>query len=143
MAACVCVLCVFVCVCQLVWPFVMLLCAPQSLSALGNCVSALTDPTRKHVPYRDSKLTRILQDSLGGNCYTTILATLSPIAANAEDSVSTLQFADRARHVHTKVKVNEVVDDGILLARALKTIAQLKRHLAEQTNEKYAPLYVG
>jgi hypothetical protein len=76
------------------------------------------------------------QDSLGGNCHTTIIATLSPIAANLEDSISTVQFADRARHVHTKVHVNEVVDDSILLARALKTIAQLKKQLAEVTSDR-------
>lgn len=52
----------------------------QSLSALGNVISALTDPrnARSHVPYRDSKLTRILEDSLGGNCKTTLVATISP-----------------------------------------------------------------
>ena len=108
----------------------------QSLSALGNCISALTDPSRHHIPYRDSKLTRLLQDSLGGNCFTTVIATLSPIAANAEDSLSTLTFADRARHVTSKVRVNEVVDDGILLARAMKTIAMLKRQLAEKESDR-------
>ncbi len=109
----------------------------QSLSALGNCISALTESTRSHIPYRDSKLTRLLQDSLGGNTFTTVIATLSPIAANAEDTLSTLHFADRARHVTTKIKVNEMVDDGILLARAMKTIAKLKKQLAEQESERY------
>ena len=67
----------------------------RSLSALGNVVAALTTPGRTHVPYRDSKLTRLLQDSVGGNCRTAVVATLNPTAACADESTSTLLFADR------------------------------------------------
>jgi kinesin family protein 3/17 len=67
----------------------------KSLSALGNVVAALTTAGRSHIPYRDSKLTRLLQDSIGGNCRTAIIATISPTAASAEESTSTLLFADR------------------------------------------------
>lgn len=71
----------------------------KSLSALGNVVSALSEKHRTHVPYRDSKLTRLLQDSLGGNTRTTIIACVSPLAEQTNDTVSTLQFADRAKKV--------------------------------------------
>lgn len=73
----------------------------KSLSALGNVVSALSEKHRTHVPYRDSKLTRLLQDSLGGNTRTTIIACVSPLAEQTNDTVSTLQFADRAKKVRT------------------------------------------
>ena len=90
----------------------------KSLSALGNCISALTEDKRIHIPYRDSLLTRLLQDSLGGNTMTTIIATLS-LASNAiDETISTLKFADRARRIMTRVRVNEMVDDAVLLERA-------------------------
>lgn len=71
----------------------------QSLSALGNVVSALSDKDRKHIPYRDSKLTRLLQDSLGGNTRTTIIACVNPHAGQTNETVNTLTFADRAKKV--------------------------------------------
>ena len=66
-----------------------------SLSALGNVISALVDGRSKHVPYRDSKLTRLLQDSLGGNTRTLMVACLSPADNNYEESLSTLRYANR------------------------------------------------
>lgn len=71
----------------------------QSLSALGNVVSALSEKGRTHVPYRDSKLTRLLQDSLGGNTRTTIIACVNPLAGQSNETVNTLKFADRAKKV--------------------------------------------
>jgi len=64
---------------------------------LGNCINALGDPTRKggHVPYRDSKLTRLLKDSLGGNCRTVMIANVSPSAMHFEDTHNTLKYANR------------------------------------------------
>ncbi|CAM9791080.1 unnamed protein product, partial [Phaeothamnion confervicola] len=70
----------------------------SSLSSLGNCVAALA-ARRRHVPYRDSKLTRLLQPSLGGNARTLFLCTLSPSAACRAETLSTLQFAERAMRV--------------------------------------------
>jgi kinesin family protein 5 len=62
------------------------------LSALGNCISALTSSERRsHIPYRDSKLTFILRESLGGNCKTTLLVACSPSAFNADETLSTLR----------------------------------------------------
>ncbi|RHZ15642.1 hypothetical protein DYB31_001983 [Aphanomyces astaci] len=106
-----------------------------SLSALGNVIAALTDKKRSHIPYRDSKLTRLLQDSLGGNTRTIVIATISPSAAAVEETLSTLQFAERAKQIALNVQVNEVVDDAILLARAQREIQKLKLQLnTEQPN---------
>jgi len=98
----------------------------KSLSALGNCIAALTDTSRQHIPYRDSKLTRLLQDSLGGTARTTVIATLSPTEANKEDSISTMVFADRARRVMVNVRPHEVIDDAVLLAQANRDLDRLR-----------------
>ena len=66
-----------------------------SLSALGNVISALVDGKSKHIPYRDSKLTRLLQDSLGGNTKTLMVACLSPADNNYDETLSTLRYANR------------------------------------------------
>ncbi|ETV75638.1 hypothetical protein, variant [Aphanomyces astaci] len=78
-----------------------------SLHTLGRCIASLTTKNNGHVPYRDSKLTRLLQDSLGGNTKTRIIATLSPAVDCIDESVSTLKFADRAKQVMVCVRVNE------------------------------------
>ena len=78
----------------------------QSLSALGMVIKSLADG-KPHIPYRDSKLTRLLQDSLGGNTKTTLLVNLSPADDNIDESVSTLNFAKRAKTIKNIVKVNE------------------------------------
>jgi kinesin family member 5 len=67
----------------------------KSLSALGNVISALAEGTKSHVPYRDSKLTRILQESLGGNSRTTIVICCSPASYNEAETKSTLLFGQR------------------------------------------------
>ncbi|KAK2727831.1 hypothetical protein QYM36_008344 [Artemia franciscana] len=79
----------------------------KSLSALGNVISALADGNKSHIPYRDSKLTRILQESLGGNARTTIVICCSPAAFNEAETKSTLEFGRRAKTVKNAVKVNE------------------------------------
>lgn len=63
---------------------------------------------RVHIPYRDSQLTRILQDSLGGNTRTVLIATVSPIVDNIDETISTLKFADRAKQVLATIKANEI-----------------------------------
>jgi hypothetical protein len=77
-----------------------------SLHTLGKCISALAKRSKggghahtHHTPYRESKLTRLLQDSLGGNSKTFLIATVSPAAANVDESINTLKFADRAKQV--------------------------------------------
>ncbi|XP_066519294.1 kinesin heavy chain-like isoform X2 [Hoplias malabaricus] len=78
----------------------------KSLSALGNVISALAEGTKTHVPYRDSKMTRILQDSLGGNCRTTIIICCSPSVFNESETKSTLLFGQRAKSIRNAVCVN-------------------------------------
>ncbi|CAK9870580.1 unnamed protein product [Sphagnum jensenii] len=78
----------------------------KSLSALGNVINALTSETGSHVPYRDSKLTRILQESLGGNSRTTLLCCCSPSSLHVSETLSTLRFGSRAKQIRNKPKVN-------------------------------------
>ena len=77
-----------------------------SLSALGNVISALVDGKTHHIPYRDSKLTRLLQDSLGGNTKTIMIAAVSPANYNYDQTLSTLRYASRARNIKNKPIVN-------------------------------------
>ena len=129
-----------------------------SLSALGNVISALTahaaadtssNPSsasassaaaarapRSHIPYRDSKLTRLLEDSLGGNCVTTLVATVSPSGCAFSESLSTLKFATRAKAVSNAPRVNEE-DDGAgdnrtLLRRYEAELRRLRAELRER-----------
>ncbi|KAJ3256242.1 Kinesin-like protein kif3a [Boothiomyces macroporosus] len=85
-----------------------------SLSALGNVISALVDGKSSHIPYRDSKLTRLLQDSLGGNAKTLMVATMSPASYNYDETISTLRYANRAKNIKNKPKVNEDPKDAML-----------------------------
>lgn len=79
----------------------------KSLSALGNVIAALADGNKSHIPYRDSKLTRILQESLGGNSRTTIIICCSPASFNECETKSTLEFGKRAKTIKNTVIVNE------------------------------------
>ncbi|XP_024894013.1 osmotic avoidance abnormal protein 3-like [Temnothorax curvispinosus] len=85
-----------------------------SLSALGNVISALAAGNGRHVPYRDSKLTRLLRDSLGGNARTLMIACVSPSDIDAEETLSTLRYAARARCIKNKPIVNEDPKDALL-----------------------------
>ena len=78
----------------------------KSLSSLGNVINALTDGKSTHVPYRDSKLTRILQESLGGNSRTTLIINCSPSSYNDAETLGTLRFGMRAKSIKNKAKVN-------------------------------------
>merc|ERR1719422_2531811 len=79
----------------------------KSLSALGNVIAALADGNKSHIPYRDSKLTRILQESLGGNAKTTIVICASPASFNEAETKSTLDFGKRAKTIKNVVGINE------------------------------------
>uniref|UniRef100_A0A2C9K1D9 Kinesin-like protein n=1 Tax=Biomphalaria glabrata TaxID=6526 RepID=A0A2C9K1D9_BIOGL len=102
-----------------------------SLSALGNVISALVDGKSKHIPYRDSKLTRLLQDSLGGNTKTMMVACLSPADNNYEETLSTLRYANRAKNIKNKPKINEDPKDA-LLRQYQEEIEKLKAMLSGQ-----------
>lgn len=97
-----------------------------SLAALGNVVAALTNSAAKHIPYRDSKLTRLLADSLGGNTKTTMVACVA--AASMAETLSTLKFASRARHVQNSARINESMDPR---SRLFSLERQLERLRAE------------
>merc|ERR1719362_67633 len=106
----------------------------QSLSALGNVISALTERRpRQHIPYRDSKLTRLLMDSLGGNCRTTMMAMVSPAAEAFAESLSTLKFAHRAKSIRNSPQVNEDIDKGALLRRYEAELKRLRTELRERS----------
>ncbi len=79
----------------------------QSLSALGNVISALSGGAAEHVPYRDSQLTRLLQESLGGNCKTRLVVACSPHPFNFEETLSSLRFGQRAKTLKNKIHKNE------------------------------------
>ncbi|XP_071966233.1 kinesin-like protein KIF28 [Antedon mediterranea] len=90
----------------------------QSLSSLGNCIKALADMSAKKkgiiVPYRDSKLTMLLKNALGGNSKTIMIAAISPADINFEETMSTLRYADRAKAIKTKAIVNESPTDKLI-----------------------------
>ena len=85
-----------------------------SLSTLCHVISSLVDPKCTYVPYRDSKLTRILQDSLGGNTKTVMIANCGPADYNVEETISTLRYASRAKAIQNKPRINEDPKDAMI-----------------------------
>lgn len=103
----------------------------KSLSTLGMVINALTDGKSSHVPYRDSKLTRILQESLGGNSRTTLIVNCSPAAYNAEETLSTLRFGMRAKSIKNNARINVELSPAQLREQLKKASVQsqgLRRH---------------
>ncbi|CAI4230874.1 unnamed protein product [Auanema sp. JU1783] len=100
----------------------------QSLLTLGRVITALTS-SGPHVPYRESKLTRLLQDSLGGSTITAIIATMSPSASNYEESISTLEYAMRAKSIKNHPECNQKVSRKTLLKEYNNEIEKLRRDL--------------
>ncbi|XP_051645575.1 centromere-associated protein E isoform X12 [Manacus candei] len=101
----------------------------RSLFILGQVIKKLCDDPSGFINYRDSKLTRILQNSLGGNAKTVIICTITPVSF--DETLSTLQFANTAKGMKNTPKVNEVLDDNALLKRYRKEIVDLKKQLEE------------
>ncbi|KAK0536360.1 hypothetical protein OC835_002043 [Tilletia horrida] len=105
----------------------------SGLHALGNVISALGDPVKAkrttHIPYRDSKLTRLLQDSLGGNAHTLMIACVSPAEYNVSETINTLQYANRARNIKNKAELNEVEVGWEDLAYLQTQVLKLRREL--------------
>ena len=106
-----------------------------SLSALGNVISSLVDSKATHIPYRDSKLTRLLQDSLGGNSKTVMLANVGPASYNFEETLTTLRYANRAKNIKNRPRVNEDPKDA-LLREFQSEIQRLKALLLDKKNKK-------
>ena len=110
----------------------------QSLSTLGNVISALTDTkSRTHIPYRDSKLTRLLEDSLGGNCKTTMMTMISPSYMCFSETLSSLKFANRAKNIRNDAKINEDCDQKSLIKKYEIELKTLRKVLEEKDKDMY------
>ena len=101
------------------------------LMILGNCIAALTSKGTTHIPYRDSKLTMLLRDSLGGNARTMMIAALGPASYNFSETMSTLRYAERAKKIENKPKVNMDPKDALLL-KLKEELAELESKLAQK-----------
>lgn len=117
----------------------------SGLLALGNVISALGDESRRsaHVPYRDSKLTRLLQDSLGGNSQTLMLACVSPADSNFMETLNTLKYANRARNIKNRVTINQdFAGNSIEINQLRSLVARLRMEItalrAEKTGDSFA-----
>lgn len=102
----------------------------RSLSFLEQVVVGSTDKKRKHVPYRQCKLTNMLKNSIGGNCYTILIANIWPEASHLEETLSTLRFATRMKQVENVPHVNEKADQALLIKRYQKEVRDLKQELS-------------
>lgn len=107
----------------------------QSLSVLGNVISALVEGKSNHIPYRNSKLTRLLQDSLGGNSKTAMIAMISPCEIDYEESICTLRYASRAKYIKNHVRINVETKKG-LIESFEQEIAELQKRVAEISMEE-------
>jgi kinesin family protein 3/17 len=118
-----------------------------SLTALGNVISALVDAKSTHIPYRDSKLTRLLQNSLGGNAKTVMCANCGPADYNYDETLSTLRYANRAKNIKNKPKINEDPKDAMLREyqdqiKALKDqLAATQRGVMIDENGNQVPMH--
>ncbi|OAP56258.1 hypothetical protein AYL99_09437 [Fonsecaea erecta] len=117
----------------------------KSLLALGSCINALCDPRkRNHVPYRNSKLTRLLKFSLGGNCKTVMIVCVSPSSAHFDETQNTLRYANRAKNIQTKVtrnvyNVNRHVKDYLVkIDEQMAQINELKAQLKDAETFAFA-----
>ncbi|KAF3446738.1 hypothetical protein FNV43_RR11918 [Rhamnella rubrinervis] len=106
----------------------------RSLLSLGTVIRKLSKGKNGHIPYRDSKLTRILQNSLGGNARTAIICTLSPAHSHVEQSRNALFFASCAKEVTTNACVNVVVSDKVLVMQLQRELAKLETELRNFTS---------
>ena len=109
----------------------------KSLLTLGNCINALYDKNQKgnkiYIPFRDSKLTRLLKDSLGGNSRTVMIANISPFIYNFDDTYNTLKYAERARCIKTKIKRNII--ENVINNDYLDLIKNLQNKINVLENE--------
>lgn len=112
----------------------------KSLTTLGRVITALVEH-RDHIPYRESNLTRLLQDSLGGRTKTTLIATISPALCNLEETLSTLDYANKAKSIRNKPEVNQKLVKKALIKEYTEEIDKLKRELfsSREKNGIYMP----
>ncbi|XP_047652554.1 kinesin-like protein KIF6 [Phacochoerus africanus] len=107
-----------------------------SLHYLEQVIIALAEKHRAHIPYRNSMMTSVLRDSLGGNCMTTMIATLSVEKRNIDESISTCRFAQRVALIKNEAVLNEEIDPRLMIMRLQKEIQELKDELAIVTGER-------
>ncbi|KAB0364742.1 hypothetical protein FD754_008898 [Muntiacus muntjak] len=107
-----------------------------SLHYLEQVIIALSEKHRSHIPYRNSMMTSVLRDSLGGNCMTTMIATLSLEKRNVDESISTCRFAQRVALIKNEAVLNEEIDPKLMIIRLQKEIQELKDELAIVTGEQ-------
>ncbi|KAE8100703.1 hypothetical protein FH972_018571 [Carpinus fangiana] len=103
----------------------------KSLLTLGTVISKLTDGKATHIPYRDSKLTRLLQSSLGGHGRISLICTVTPASSNSEETHNTLKFAHRSKQVEIKASQNKIMDEKSLIKKYQKEISSLKQELQQ------------
>ncbi|KAJ3675228.1 hypothetical protein LUZ60_004270 [Juncus effusus] len=101
----------------------------KSLLTLGTVIGKLTDGKSSHIPYRDSKLTRLLQSSLSGHGRISLICTVTPASSNTEETHNTLKFAHRSKHVEIKASANKIIDEKSLIKKYQKEITHLKEEL--------------
>ncbi|KAL7138636.1 hypothetical protein ABFS83_10G177300 [Erythranthe nasuta] len=103
----------------------------KSLLTLGTVISKLTDGKSTHVPFRDSKLTRLLQPSLGGNGRVSLICTVTPSSSNSEETHNTLKFAHRAKHIEIQAAQNKIIDEKSIIKKYQNEIRCLKEELEQ------------
>ncbi|XP_065061437.1 kinesin-like protein KIF6 [Rhopilema esculentum] len=108
-----------------------------SLHYLEQVIIALSEKSRSHIPYRNSMMTSVLRDSLGGNCMTTMIATCSVEKKNIDESISTCRFAQRVAMIKNDAILNEELDPKLVIERLKREIQQLKDELAMSTGVEY------
>ncbi|KAK6182753.1 hypothetical protein SNE40_010365 [Patella caerulea] len=107
-----------------------------SLHYLEQVIISLSDKGRQHIPYRNSMMTSVLRDSLGGNCMTTMIATCSVEKKNLDESISTCRFAQRVAMIKNDVLLNEELDPKLMILKLKREIQELKDELAMATGEQ-------
>ncbi|CAJ1074118.1 kinesin-like protein KIF6 isoform X1 [Xyrichtys novacula] len=107
-----------------------------SLHYLEQVIVALSEKKRAHIPYRNSMLTSVLRDSLGGNCMTTMIATMAVDKGNLDESISTCRFAQRVALIKNEAVLNEELDPALLIARLKREVQSLKEELSMVTGEQ-------
>ncbi|CAN6440063.1 unnamed protein product [Victoria cruziana] len=103
----------------------------KSLLTLGTVIAKLTDEKATHIPYRDSKLTRLLQSSLSGHGRVSLICTVTPASSNSEETHNTLKFAHRSKHVEIKASQNKIMDEKSLIKKYQREISSLKQELQQ------------
>ncbi|KAK8590278.1 hypothetical protein V6N13_089039 [Hibiscus sabdariffa] len=103
----------------------------KSLLTLGTVISKLTDGRASHIPYRDSKLTRLLQSSLSGHGRVSLICTVTPSSSNTEETHNTLKFAHRAKHIEIQAAQNKIIDEKSLIKKYQNEIRSLKEELEQ------------